>query len=413
MAADTLNLLGALALVLVGGRIGAALSRRLGQPEVLGELLIGVVLGNLGLAGFHALDPLASLPGLDLLAQFGVIFLLFMVGLESDFGRLMAVGPSALLVATLGVIAPIALGFVVSSLLEPAREPLVHWFVGAMLCATSVGLTARVLADLKRSDSSEGRIILGAAVVDDVLGLIVLAVVAGVIDARNHGAAFQPRAVFSVLAKAVGFLAGAILLGRPLAAFVFRRSARYEAGGLLLSLGLAFCFSLSWLAGRVGLAPIVGAFAAGLVLEERHTRALREREERGRGLSELIEPLAAFLVPVFFVAVGLRVDLSAFGAPGVAWFAIALTAVAVVSKQVCGLGVLARGTDRIAVGFGMIPRGEVGLIFASFGAAMTLGGERVVDAKTYGACVMMVALTTLVAPPLLAWRLKSLARRGK
>jgi Kef-type K+ transport system membrane component KefB len=405
MAVETLNLLGALALVLIAGRAGAAVFRRIGQPEVLGELLIGVVMGNLGLLGFHALESLAGLPGLDLLAQLGVILLLFMVGLETDFGSLMAVGPSALLVATLGVIAPIGLGFLVSSLFHPGRDPMVHWFVGAMLCATSVGITARVLADLKRQNSPEGRIILGAAVVDDVLGLLVLAVAAGLIEARNHGAAFQPFAALSVLAKAVGFLAGLILIGRPLAGAAFCRVARDASNGARLSLALAFCLALSWLAGRVGLAPIVGAFAAGLVMEEEHVQARPEREVRGPGLRASLEPLTTFLVPVFFVLMGLRVDLRAFGAAGVVWFTIALTVAAIVSKQVCGLGVLTRGVDRVAVGFGMIPRGEVGLIFASIGAGLMLHGERIVDAQSYVACVMMVALTSIAAPPLLAWRL--------
>src|SRR5215831_1883048 len=185
-----LPVLETLALMLLGARLGGALFERFGQSPVLGELLAGVVIGNLGLIGFHALDSLRDLPGLDLLAQIGVLFLLFGVGLESDIGKMMAVGASSFAVAVLGVIAPMVLGFFCSRWFFPGHEPLVHWFVGATLCATSVGITARVLSDLGRTGSTEGRIILGAAVIDDALGLIVLAVVAGLIGAADTGRPF-------------------------------------------------------------------------------------------------------------------------------------------------------------------------------------------------------------------------------
>lgn len=399
--------LGALALVVVGARLGAALFRRLGQPEVLGELLVGVVIGNLGLVGLHAFDGFSRMAGLDLLAEIGVLFLLFMVGLESDLGQMMKVGTSSLLVAVLGVAAPIALGLLVSRLFHPALPSPVHWFVAATLCATSVGIAARVLAGLKRTTSAEGRIILGAAVIDDVLGLVVLAVVTGVITAQSDGRSFEAGALYAVVGKAVGFLLAAVLAGRWLSRHTFRVAARLEAESLLLSLALGFCFALSWLAGRMGLAPIVGAFAAGLVLEDGHVQALRDRDRERRSVKQLIEPLAAFLTPVFFVLMGARVDLGAFAAPGVALFSLALTLAAVAGKQLCALGVLERGVDRVAVGLGMIPRGEVGLIFAGIGATLSLAGAPVVDARTYAALVGMVALTTLLAPPLLAWRLKA------
>ena len=175
---------------------------------------------------------------------------------------------------------------------------------------------------------------------------------------------------------------------------------------MLLSVALAFCFALAWVAGRVGLAPIVGAFGAGLVLDERHYRDLLARDEKRRTLPELLEPISSFLVPVFFVLMGMRVDLGAFAAPGVLGFAAVLTLAAVVGKQACSLGVLERGTDRIAVGLGMIPRGEVGLIFAGIGATLVLGGERVIGDDVFSAVVVMVALTTLVTPPLLVWKMR-------
>jgi Kef-type K+ transport system membrane component KefB len=405
---DLLPVLGAIALILIGARAGGAAFEALGQPAVIGELLAGVILGNLGLIGIHAFDGVARMPGLELLAEIGVLFLLFQVGLESDLRKMMAVGPSSLLVAVLGVIAPMVLGFFVSRAFFPALPSLAHWFVGATLCATSVGLTARVLADLGRTTGAEGRIILGAAVIDDVLGLIVLAVVAGVIQAADGGAAFDPRGVLVIVAKALGFLAGAILVGRWLSKRVFALAARARGDGLLLSLALGLCFALAWLAGKAGLAPIVGAFAAGLVIEEADFRDARAgdatRDEASRSLHDMIRPLAGFLVPVFFVLMGMRVELAAFADRGVLAFAGALTLAAIAGKQICSLGVLEKGLDRIAVGIGMIPRGEVGLIFASIGASLTLGGSRVVDGAVYSAVVLMVSLTTLITPPLLAAR---------
>jgi Na+:H+ antiporter len=403
---DMLPVLAALALILIGAKLGGSLFVRFGQSAVLGELLAGVAIGNLGLAGFHGLDHVRDLEAIEVLAQIGVLFLLFEVGLATNVRQMAAVGMSSFVVAVLGVVAPMVLGFAVTQAFFPDHHRLADWFVGATLCATSVGITARVLADLGRTDSREGRIILGAAVIDDVLGLIVLAVVAGAIQAVDQGRSFDRVALFAILGKAVGFLAGALLLGQWLAPVAFRIAARLRGDGVLLAVSLAFCFGLAALAGAAGLAPIVGAFAAGLLLDEVQYRELQDRDQRRRGLEELLEPIASFLVPVFFVLMGMRVDLRAFGAPGILGFAAVLTLVAVLGKQVCSLGVLERGCDRLAVGLGMIPRGEVGLIFASIGATLTLGGERVVTSPIYSAVVVMVALTTLMTPPLLFWRMR-------
>ena len=401
-----LPVLEALALILIGARLGGALFERFGQSPVLGELLAGIVIGNLGLAGYHGLDTLRDQPGIDLLAQIGVLFLLFRVGVETDIAKMIAVGGSSFLVAVLGVIAPMVLGFFCSRWFFPAHDALTHWFVGATLCATSVGITARVLADLGRTASTEGRIILGAAVIDDVLGLIVLAVVAGVIEAADRGAAFDPRTVVWIVAKATLFLGLGVGIGRWVSRRTFALASRLRGEGVLLSVALAFCFVLAWVAGRVGLAPIVGAFAAGLILDEVHYRDLLARDEKRRSLPELLEPISSFLVPVFFVLMGMRVDLGVFGAPGVLAFAAVLTLAAVIGKQACSLGVLERGADRLAVGLGMIPRGEVGLIFAGIGSTLMLGGARVIDDEVFSAVVIMVALTTLVTPPLLVWRMR-------
>ena len=407
---DILPVLGAMVLMLLGGKLGGSLVGRLGQSPVLGELAAGIVIGNLGLLGIHGLDSLRGLAGLDLLAQIGVLFLLFSVGLDSDVKQMMAVGASSLLVAVLGVIAPIGLGYFCSAWFFPHHNPLTHWFVGATLCATSVGITARVLSDLNRTTSTEGRIILGAAVIDDVLGLIVLAVVAGVIQAANQGKPFQGASALWIVGKAALFLVGAVAVGQWVSRRAFGLAARLHGEGLLLSVALAFCFGLAYLAGRIGLAPIVGAFAAGLVLDEVDYQPLRDLDRAGRGIPQLLEPINTFLVPVFFVLMGMRVDLSVFGMRGVLGFAAVLTLAAVAGKQVCALGVLEKQTDRLAVGLGMIPRGEVGLIFAGIGATLTIAGDRVVSPSVFSAVVVMVALTTLMTPPLLGWRLRQLDR---
>jgi Kef-type K+ transport system membrane component KefB len=407
---DMLPILEALAVILVLARLGGALFEWLKLPAVLGELMAGVLVGNLGLLGFHGLDVVKSVETVEALSQIGVLFLLFQVGLESDIGKMAAVGRSAALVAVLGVIAPMLLGLGVSEWFLKDHHLLSHWFVGATLAATSVGITARVLGDMGKSASVEGRIILGAAVIDDVLGLIVLAVVTGLIEAADAGRVFDPMSLAAIVGKSIGFLVVAVLVGRWLSKVTFRFAARLKGESLLLSFGLAFCFLVSFLAGKAGLAPIVGAFAAGLVLEDVHYQALRERDVYKRDLHHLMEPLASFLVPVFFVLMGMGVDLSVFGQPGVLGFAAVLTIAAVLGKQACSFGVLEKGADKLAVGLGMIPRGEVGLIFASIGRTLHIGGERVVDDMVYSAVVVMVAITTLVTPPLLVWRMKGNAK---
>ncbi|MBI1796975.1 MAG: cation:proton antiporter [Candidatus Eisenbacteria bacterium] len=412
MSADILPLLAALALILVAGRAAGAGFERIGQPAVLGELVAGIVLGNLGLAGVHALDGLRAAHGVAILAEIGVLLFLYRVGLETDLAEMMAVGASSLAVAVLGVITPMALGALVSAWWFPSSPPLVHAFVGATLTATSVGITARVLADLGRADGREGRIILGAAVIDDVLGLLVLTVVAGIIAAADHGRAFDALSAAWVVGKALLFLAAALVLGRPVSRAALRIAERLPGRGVTLVAALALCFGFAWLAGRVGLAPIVGAFAAGLVADPADLAAAfpaRAADGAHHATGDPLEPIAAFLVPVFFVLMGLRVDLAALAQPGVLGFALLLTAVAVLGKQACALGVLEKGCDRIAVGLGMIPRGEVGLIFAGIGTTLTLGGAPVVSPAVFSAVVIMVALTTLATPPLLVMRLRARA----
>lgn len=393
----------AVAVILLAAKLGGDLATRIGQPAVLGELLFGVILGNLSLFGLPGLDAIRDNTFVDILARIGVLILLFEVGLESTVGQMLRVGLSASLVATLGVIAPFALGWAAGAWLLPGHSVYVHAFLGAALCATSVGITARVLQDLRRSQSAEARIILGAAVIDDVLGLIILAVVAGVIAAANAGGQMSFLAIGGILLKATVFLVGALALGVLISPRLFSIASRLQTRGVLVAVGLSLCFVFSWAANRIGLAPIVGAFAAGLVLENLHYRDFVDRGEHG--LEELIRPISDFLVPIFFVLMGMRTDLKSFAQPGVLGLAAALTVAAILGKQACSLGVLGKGIDRLSVGIGMIPRGEVGLIFANIGLTLTIAGERIVDTSTFSAVVVMVIVTTMVTPPALKWSL--------
>ena len=390
-----------LAVILVAAKLGGELAVRVRQPAVLGEILAGLAIGNLDLVGIRALGGIAGDPAIDTLASLGVLILLFEVGLESTVRDMMRVGGSSLLVAALGVLAPFGLGWLVGVWLLPQAGPYVHAFLGATLTATSVGITARVLQDLGRSRSPEARIILGAAVVDDVLGLVVLAVVSGVIAAADRGGSLSLAAMAAILGKALGFLAGALALGTALSRSVFRFGSRFRAQGVLLALGLTFCLALSWLAAVIGLAPIVGAFAAGLILEDVHFRDFTGRGEQG--LEDLVRPISSFLVPVFFVVMGARTSLASFASGRVLGLAAALTLAAIAGKQACSAGVLGKGLDRLTVGLGMVPRGEVGLIFANIGVGLSLGGKPILDRTTYSAVVAVVVVTTLVTPPALRW----------
>jgi Kef-type K+ transport system membrane component KefB len=385
--------------MLVGAKLAGRAAERLGQPAVLGELLAGIALGNVALFGWHGLEFLATDAGLRVLAELGVILLLFEVGLESDLAEMKAVGWSSLLVACLGVVTPFLLGWGVSAWFLPEQQTLVHVFVGATLCATSVGITARVLADLGRLQDRESKIILGAAVLDDVLGLVVLAVVTGAIQATNQGADLDALSVGAIMGKALAFLLGAVLIGGWASRRLLRLAARLEVGGMLLVASLGFCLLLSWLANLMGLATIVGAFAAGLILDEVSFHDARQQQERS--LADLLQPIATILVPIFFVRMGVEVDLRAFGRGEVLGFAALITVAAILGKLACAFGVLERGLDRLAVAVGMLPRGEVGLIFAGIGAQLLLHGERVIDTNVFSAVVVMVIATTVLAPPLL------------
>jgi Kef-type K+ transport system membrane component KefB len=408
----------ALAAILLAAKLGSEIFERLGLPAVLGELVAGIVIGNLILVhpALGLFEPLraASLQGewpvvIDAIARIGVIILLFEVGLESTVRGMIQVGASSLAVALLGVVTPFALGYGVSWLfvreLPPSLREIVpdgfslsniHMFIGAVLCATSVGITARVFKDLGRLQTKEARIILGAAVIDDVLGLMILAVVSGIVVAAEGGQPVDSGSLLRLIAVAAVFLIGSLVLGVFLVPRMMRQLARLRTAGMMLVSALTFAFLLSYLANAAGLAAIVGAFAAGLLLEDVHFKGFREEIH----IEQLLRPIATLFVPVFFVLMGIQVRLETFASLPVLGVAAGLTVAAVIGKQVCGLGVLERGLDRLSVGVGMIPRGEVGLIFAQIGKQL-----KVVDDALFSAIVCMVVATTLATPPLLRWTL--------
>jgi Kef-type K+ transport system membrane component KefB len=407
-------LLLALIVILVVAKGGGELFERLGMPAVLGELVGGIVIGNLILINpaWNFFEPLRVVTleaqwavTIDGLARLGVIILLFEVGLESTVQGMLKVGLSSFLVAILGVVAPFLVGFGVSWLFIPELPPqlaatmpagfsvhYIHLFIGCVLCATSVGITARVFQDMGRLHTKEAQIILGAAVIDDVLGLIILAVVSSVVSAAELGRSIEAGSILRLIGISVLFLGGALTIGMFLIPRIMNQLAKLRTAGVMLISSLLLAFTLSYLAGLAGLASIVGAFAAGLLLEEVHFQGFREDID----IFKLIKPVATFLVPIFFVLMGIQVRLESFANLSVLGMAAGLTIAAIIGKQVCAYGAVGKGLNRTSIGIGMVPRGEVGLIFANIGRSLN-----VVDPPTFSAVVIMVIITTVVTPPLL------------
>src|SRR6266542_7026454 len=402
------NLLLALVILLPVAKLAGALAEKLAQPAVMGELIAGLILGNLSLVGFESLNFLKTDAGLEMLAQLGVILLLFEIGLDASLADLMRVGVSSLLVAAVGVALPFLLGWLVSAWLLPDRSYYVHAFIGATLCATSVGITARVLQDIDAIRTQEAKIILGASVIDDVLGLLILAVVSGMIMGADSGTPVTVGSIGYLIGTAVIFLVGSLYIGIWLVPHIFRHAAKTASRGVIFTLTLTLCFLLSYLSGLIGLAPIVGAFAAGLILESVPMQRYLQAEESPP--DEMLHPLSTFLVPLFFIQMGLKIDLASLFRIDVLGLAAGLTAAAIVGKQACGLGAIGKNLNRISIGIGMIPRGEHGLIFAGIGLSLAVKGERILDDATFSAILIMVMVTTIVTPPLLQWRF---SHRGK
>lgn len=424
------------------GRVGA---RKLGQPTVLGELLMGILLGNIAwYLGFDLITVLREGPrvfdvvhqvlagrpidvaaveifgpakgpelariisgpsggevisvaqAVDIFSRYGVIFMLFMVGLETDLAGIRSVGRDSIRVAVIGVVVPLVLGYVAVELIQPGMALDAVMFVAATLVATSIGISSAVLRETDQAQTREGRIILGAAVGDDILGLLILAIVSGIVVTGNVDLA----QVIKVSLLSLAFLVATFRLGPYVlkaASTIMRRLDIIEAK---MFTSYLFVMILAWTANLTGLATIIGAFAAGIVMHDGYFRNhVGPKQQREFSVRELIAPLEVILVPIFFILIGMQVKLESFVSWPVIVLAAGLLIAAVLGKLASGLG--ARGpVDRLMIGLGMLPRGEVGLVFAAIG--QSLG---VISDATFAAIVLMVFVTTLVAPPLLKQRI--------
>jgi Kef-type K+ transport system membrane component KefB len=377
-------------IILTAAKIGGGLFEKIGQPAVLGELVLGIIIGNLAyFTGWEFFAPLRNHTFVDLLARFGIIILLFEIGLETDIRDMVKVGLSSFLVALGGIVAPFILGYFTSRYFFPDAGISVHLFVGATLCATSVGIKARVLKDLGKLQTIEAKIILGAAVLDDIIVLFILAIVTDVVITGSVDPFHIARtSMFSIL-----FLSAAIFMGLKLAPLLGYYTTHRKAEGWKLAMAIVFCLLLAYIANLIGLATIVGAFAAGLILREVRFKDLKGGEH---GMQEILRPATFVFVPIFFLLIGMQIKLELFYDKHVLMVSLAITLAAIIGKQVCGLCALEKGLNRISIGVAMIPRGEVTLIFAGIGKSIG-----VISDTIFTALIMMVIITTLITPPAL------------
>jgi Kef-type K+ transport system membrane component KefB len=393
-------------------------------PPVVGELLAGIFLGNLVLIGFPFFHDFQHDQIIGFLAELGVIILLFQIGLESNTQQLVKVGTSAILVALIGAFVPFILGtYLVGPMLLPGQPLATYLFLGAALSATSVGITARIFRDLGRMKTKAAQIVLGAAVIDDILGLILLAVVSSLaIDG-----VVTPISIGVIILKSFLFLGLSIVFGQLVAPWLSKVFAMINTGtGTKFTLAICFGLVFAAVADVIGLEPIIGAFAAGLVLDPVHFKNFQEPElvadikskiagasptlrkkllatlnhHADKNVEEIIEPLALFFVPIFFVVTGMSVNIADLLQPSTIVLSLVLTAAAIIGKVVSGFVV--KGKDRLTIGLAMVPRGEVGLIFAAIGQ-----GLGVLTPQVFSVIVLTVLLTTIVGPFMLSYRLKA------
>jgi Kef-type K+ transport system membrane component KefB len=400
---------------LLAAKLGGVVEK-FNQPSVLGELFMGIVLSALAYFGVTFIDELRHNETIAFLAEFGVVILLFQIGLESNIGAMKKVGTTALMVALVGVIVPFVLGtWILGPLLFGEEELVSHLFLGASLVATSVGITASVFQSFKINATKAAQTVLGAAVIDDVLGLVVLAIV----SALASGEEITFLLVMTLTFKALGFLVGAIVIGRLTAGHISRFLSTIHPGiAMKLTLAMTFALSFAYLASLVGLAPIVGAFAAGLLLDPVHfTRfhmpPIVESLERLRGfdkkekekitelidkhrdhhIEDLISSLSLVFVPVFFLYTGLSINFESLLQPSLYLSALIITVAAILGKFVAGFAAKGDKNEKYLIGASMVPRGEVGLIFAATGK-----GLGVLTDEMFSIIVIVVILTTFVAP---------------
>ena len=368
---------------------------RLGMAEILGEIYAGIMLGNLALLGidFDLSNLLRSSEFMVYSSELALVLLLFLVGLESDMRDLLRVGRNAVAVAVTGVALPVLLGLAAGAVLGYGMG-VEGWFVGAMLAATSVGITAKLLGDNGLVNTNSARVILGAAVIDDVVGILLLAVLASVVVSGEVSA----LELLWIVAKALLFFAGALLVGQKFMPGVIHIISLNKHSSVWTGFALCLALAFAQLAHFAGLAPLIGAFMAGLILDDVDFK-VGDALQKHR-LEELVKPISDIMITIFFVGIGAQVQLQALLEPQVLLIIIVLTVVAIVSKGAAGYMVRGKDFDRPGIGFGMIPRGEVGLVFAAFAFS-----HNVFSADLYSALVLVVLLTTLVGPLLLKPRL--------
>lgn len=369
-----------LAIILIVAKVAAEISDRLAIPAVIGEILAGILIGNsvFGLVNTNEI--------LYVMSELGVIILLLQVGLETDVVELKNVGRASLFVGVIGVVAPMVLGIGTGFLF--GNEIMPSLFLGAALTATSIGITARVFGDLRALATVEARIVLGAAVADDVLGLIILTVITRIVERGSVGIG----TIASTTALAVVFLVITSTIGLAIFPALFSRIAKLSKSSAtipVVAIGITLAFAV--LADAAHLAPIIGAFVAGFSLRR---IVAHDRVERD------VNSLGQIFIPIFFLNIGINTDISSMANAKVLGIAAALSAVAIFGKLISSVGALGLRADKLAIGVGMLPRGEVGLIFATIGLR-----TGVLDEDLYGALLVVVLVTTLIAPPLLRWRL--------
>ena len=406
------------ALLLVVGKIGSVIERR-GYPAVIGELFMGIVLSAIGFMGLGLIDSIRSNEIIAFMAQLGAVLLLFSIGLESNLTELKRVGVRATGVALLGVVAPFTLGgFVLAPLLFPDAGIQAHLFIGASMVATSVGITMSVFKGLGIQRTRAAQTVLGAAVIDDVLGLIVLAVV----SSMAAGGSFEAGMVISMVVKSFGFLAAALLIGRLFAKRLSKALSAIHTGiGMKITLALGPALLFAYFAELVGLEPIIGAFAAGLLLDQVHFRvfdvptivddlrgvklANRKDSERVQRIirkhtdmhiEDLIAGISSVFVPVFFVYTGLLINVESLLNPRLYLVAAGIAAVAILTKMVAGIAAQGEWREKLLVGAAMVPRGEVGLIFAAVGQQVGA-----INQEIFSTIVLVVIITTFVGPVLI------------
>ena len=398
-------------------RVGNRVFEHFGMPGLIGEIVVGIIVANVVIDGnslLTVLDVVIPEPGVEdagtnysvlyTFAELGVVFLLFSVGLETKVGTLLSVGRTAMFVAGLGVLVPFVLGF--AFIMAQEGEFNHAMFLGAAMVATSVGITARVIKDMHLMEKRESRIIVGAAVIDDVLGMIVLAIVKGIADSGDAG--FEILDIVIIIVEACAFVLAIIAFAKYCVPRIYalrqkRIAAITERTGKVphnmddFILGIIVCFTLAAFAEYIGLAAIIGAFLAGMLFADHAWET---------GMDKKVDILTSFLISFFFLNVGLQVDLGAFTTVEIVIDVVVILVLALISKFIgCGLG--ARLGEKMdgdsckIIGVGMIPRGEVGIIVASIGLHIMVKGEPALSSELYSVIVIMAVATTIIAPPIL------------